>query len=165
MEFEVDVSGEDILNKDYTICVANKDSFIKGFKFDEKILGVLSSKFSQENYKYKKSKNGRSAFKIRLYCLVIYYIFKNSGIKGDVSLKLCRDFTGKDQEIKENLKFFLENQLGLDIKERIFFGKLSIEANAHKYACLMRMDTKDKMSTYIRITQEEFERWLIKREK
>jgi len=116
----------------------------------------------KEFYKYKKSRKGKSAFKIRLYCLVIYYIFKNLRIKGEISLRLCRDFTGKDQEIKENLKFFLEQKLGLDLKDRIFFDKLSPESNAHKYACLMRMDTKDKMNTYINITQEEFEKWLIR---
>jgi hypothetical protein len=33
--FEIDVSGEDLLQKDYTVCIANKDSIIKGFKFGD----------------------------------------------------------------------------------------------------------------------------------
>ena len=38
MDFEIDVSGEDLLNKNYTICIANKDSIIKGFKFSEELV-------------------------------------------------------------------------------------------------------------------------------
>ncbi len=34
MIFDIDVSGGDLLNKDYVICIANRDGIIKGFKFN-----------------------------------------------------------------------------------------------------------------------------------
>ena len=55
MEFDIDVSGKDLLSKDYTICIANKDSLIRGFKLNEELVNILSSKYGQELYQYKKS--------------------------------------------------------------------------------------------------------------
>ena len=81
MEFEIDVSGKDILSKGYVICIANKNNIIKGFKFDEKLVNDLCSKFGQGFYRYKKSKKGKSMFKIRLYCVVIYFLFKSINYK------------------------------------------------------------------------------------
>jgi hypothetical protein len=158
--FEIDVSGEDILSKDYTICVSNKDNLIKGFKFTEELVNVLSSKYGQGIYRYKKSRANKTTFKVRLYCIVIYHLFKCLKIEGEISLNICRDFFGKEQDIKQNLKLFLERYLKLTIGDRFYFVKLSPESNAHKYAALMRMDSKNKMSTFIKINLEEFEEWL-----
>lgn len=40
MEFEIDVSGEDLLSKDYTICVADNNNIIKGFKFSDELVNI-----------------------------------------------------------------------------------------------------------------------------
>lgn len=81
MRFEIDVSGSDLFEKDYTIVVAGRNAnskkpMIFGYKFDEEIIKILKAKHGQELYRYKLSKFQRSLFKIRLYCVVIYYIFK-----------------------------------------------------------------------------------------
>ena len=162
IEFEIDISGENLLSKNYTICVANKDSIINGFKFNEELIKVLSAKYGQGIYKYSKSKKGKSDFKVRLYSIVIYYIFKSLNISKEISLVICRDFPGKEREIKDNLHLFLEKELGFNIKNT-YFSKLSPESNAHKYAYMMRIDTKNMMKTYIKITLEDMEKWLIKR--
>ena len=162
MELEIDVSGEDLLNKNYSICVANKDGLIKGFKFDENLVKVLSSRYGQGMYRYKKSKKGKTNLKIRLYCVIIYYLFKSLNIKEEISLVLCRDFMGWEKEIKENLIFFLHNKLGLNLY-KIYFDRLHPESNAHKYAYMMRIDTKDKMKDiYVKISLEEIEKWVKK---
>jgi len=162
MEFEIDVSGEDLLSKDYTICIANKDSLIKGFKFNERLIKTLSSKYGQEIYRYKKSKKRRSLFKVRLYCIVIYYLFKSIRIESDLSLTICKDFDGKENDIKENLKFFLSKLLNLKLEDKIHFMKLNKDSNAHKYAFLMREDRKNKMDTYIKLELKDIEKWLKK---
>ncbi len=161
MNFEIDVSGADLLSKNYTICIADKDGVIKGFKFDEKTARVLSSRYGQEFYKYRKSKKGKSDLKIRIYCIVIFHLFKSLKISREVSLKICRDFIGREDDIRKTLKFFLEKQLKLKVNE-VYFAKLSRESNAHKYAFLMREDRKNKMPTYINLKLEDFERWLKK---
>ena len=161
MDFEIDVSGEDLLSKNYTICVANKDGLIKGFKFNEKLIKDLSSRYGQGMYRYKKSKKEKASFKLRLYSIVIYYLFKSIKIKKDVSLKICRDFQGRENDIKENLKFFLGKRIGLKL-ESIYFTKLDKGSSADKYSFLMREDTKNKMNTYIKIELKDFEQWLKK---
>jgi len=160
-EFEVDVSGEDLLNKDYTICIADNDGIIKGFKFDNELISILCSRYGQGIYRYKKSSRGKTMLKVRIYCVVIYYLIKSLNTKKDFSLTLCRDFIGWENEIKNNLEFLIKN-IGIDLKEKINFTKLSSESNAHKYAYMMRIDDKNKMSTYIKISLEDFEKWLKK---
>ena len=66
MEFDIDVSGEDLLNKDSTICIADKDGIIKGFKFTGNLAEVINSRYGQDFYHYTKSKNGRAVLKIRI---------------------------------------------------------------------------------------------------
>jgi hypothetical protein len=160
--FDIDVSGEDILSKNYTICVADCNGLIKGFKFNNKLVSVLSSKYGQGVYKYKKSKKGKSAFKIRLYLIVIYYLFESLELKEKTGLKVCRDFFGRENDIKNGIFYFLKDKLEMDLDEDIFFGKLSSDSNAHKYAFLMRHDTKNKFDTYVNIKLVDFERWLKK---
>ncbi|MFH1001961.1 MAG: hypothetical protein V1759_01765 [bacterium] len=149
------------MSKNYTICVANKDGLIKGFKFNEKLIKDLSSRYGQGMYRYKKSKKEKASFKLRLYSIVIYYLFKSIKIKKDVSLKICRDFQGRENDIKENLKFFLGKRIGLKL-ESIYFTKLDKGSSADKYSFLMREDTKNKMNTYIKIELKDFEQWLKK---
>src|SRR3989338_183866 len=161
MNFDIDVSGSDLLSKNYTICIASTANvIIKGYKLNEEIVSILSSKYGQGVYRYKKSQKGKSSIKVRIYCIIIYYLFKSLNLKGEVSLNICRDFKGREDDIKKTLKYFLETLLGLDINHRFYFVKLSPDSNADKYAFLMRHDTKNQMKTYINISLEELERWL-----
>lgn len=159
--FEIDVSGEDLLNKDYTICIADKDSTIKGFKFSDKLIKDLSSRYGQGFYRYSKSKKGKANFKIRLYCIVICYLFKSLKISEEILLNICRDFDGKENDIKENLKALFKNN-NLKLSENIYFTRLGKDSNAHKYAFLMREDRKNKMDISVNIRLEDFEKWLKK---
>jgi len=161
MEFEIDVSGNDLLSKNYTICVANKDGIIKGFKFSEKLVKDLSSRYGQHMYRYKKSKKDKASFKVRLYSIAIYHLFKSLKIKKNISLNICRDFQGRENDIRENLKFLLIKKLGLNM-DNIHFTKLDKGSNADKYAFLMREDAKNKMNTYVKIELDAFEKWLKK---
>ncbi len=89
-------------------------------------------------------------------------MFKSLKIKKETSLNICRDFYGRENDIKKNIKFFLENKLGINLRDRIYFVKLGVDSNAHKYSYLMRHDTKNKMQTYIKISLKDFEKWLKK---
>lgn len=159
MQFEIDVSGEDLLSKDYTICVAN-DKIIKGFKFSEELIKILSSRYGQGFYKYKKSSKQKTIFKLRIYSIVIYKIIASINVKGNLDLKICRDFDGKEEEIKNNLKFLLGNLLNFDLSFE--FTKLGKDSPAHNYAYLMRKDKNNQLKTYVKISLEEIEEFLKK---
>jgi hypothetical protein len=160
MEFEVDVSGEDILNPHYTICIANKDGLIKGFKMTEAIINILSSRYGQKLYRYSTSNSGKVRLKIRIYCVIIYHLFRSIKPR-NINLRLCKDFDGKDQEIRDNLDYFLKDLLKIQIGTYMF-EKLDKDSNAHKYAYLMRKDNKNKLGTYVDISAEEIDTFLRK---
>lgn len=159
MILEIDVSGSDILNKDYTICVANANGIIKGFKLDERLIQKLKSKRGKGIYRYPNSKRGKAFFRIRLYCIIIYYIIKNIKISDDkINLNICRDFKGHEKDITSNLKFFLEDKLGFKVEFN--YLKLSKDSNADKYASLMRRDVRNKIDGYVKISLEDLEKYL-----
>ena len=160
MEFEIDVSGEDILNKDYTICIANKDSIIKGFKMPREHAQILQSNFSDGLYRYKKSKKDRANFKVRIYSVIIYYLFKSIRVPKNIHLTICRDFAGKENDIKSNLKYLL-NLRKINIMN-IRYTKLDKGSAAHEYSYLMRKDIKNKMTTYVNIKVPHIEKFLKK---
>ena len=162
MKLEIDVSGGDLLSKNYVICVASDNGIVRGFKFGNKLVKDLCSRYGQGIYRYKKSKKGKSTFKLRLYSVVIYYFFKSIEVKSNISLNICRDFQGRENDIKENLNFFLNKKLRLKVSDRIYFTKLPNNSLAHKYAFLMRHDNKNKLDTYIEIPLKNFEKWLKK---
>jgi hypothetical protein len=157
MDLDIDVSGEDIFQKDFVICVANKDRIIKGFKFTPDLIGIINSRYGQGIYKYRKSKKGVATFKVRVYCIVVSYLIKSIKINSKIFLNICRDFDGKENDIKSNFSFLLKDRMNNgDIK----FTKLTKESNAHKYAYLMRKDTKNKLDTYVNISLNEIEKYL-----
>lgn len=162
MNFEIDISGEDLLQKDYAVCIANKDGIIKGFKFSEHMVNILCSRYGQGKYKYKKSRKGKATFKVKLYCIVAYYLVKSLNINTEISLTLCRYFEGKEKEIRETLTSLFKRGVEHSFVKEIYFDRLAPGSNAHKYAYLMRKDARNKMGTYIEIEAEDIERWLRK---
>ena len=165
MDFEIDVSGSDLLSKNYTIVVAEKrnDSLLMGYKFDEKIIKVISSKWGKGEYKYSKSKKGKANLKIRLYCIAIFYIFKalTKKIKSKkIHLDVCRDFQGREGDIKHSLNHLLSE---LGFTPEINFLTLGKDSIADRYAFLLRKDSKNKFSEYlVKLKLKDFEYFLKK---
>jgi len=161
MDFDIDVSGEDLLSKDYTICIASKNGkIIKGFKFTKELINIINSRFGEGKYKYEKSQQGKTNLKIRIYSVIIYYLFKSANLnKKELSLTICRDFDGKENEVKANLDYFLEQLLSFNIE--IHFDRLELTSNAHLFAKAMRFDYNNTIGTYVKITLENIETYLI----
>lgn len=161
MKFEIDVSGDDIFNDDYVICIANNDDIIKGFKFKKELIETLINNWEQKKYGYGHSDNQRAFFKVKLYCVVIYYLFKSTKWQKRVSLTICRDFHGHKNDINNNLKYLLERKLRIEIGSPRH-EKLPNFSKAHRYANLMYKDTSNKLSTYVNISLEDIEKFLKK---
>lgn len=159
--FEIDVSGEDIFSKDYSIVVADKNNLVKGFKFNQKLIQILRARQGEGKYRYSLSSKGKSLLRVRLYCIIIYYIFKNIGIRGEeIALEVCRDFQGHESDITSNLKYLLGEKL--DLKTNFRYLRLSKNSNADKYSRLMREDIKNKMNCYVDIDLNDIEKYLVK---
>lgn len=162
MKFEIDVSGYDIFQEvNYTICLANNEGIIKGFKFNKMLIDSLISNWKNNKYRYvyDSMETKRGIFKVRVYCIILHYLFNSIIPKPDfVSLTLCRDFKGRENQIVQGIKFFLDK---LNIKSgKPQFQKLSTTSYAHIYSSMMRKDKKNLFGCYINITLEDIEKYL-----
>jgi len=159
MKFEIDVSGYDIFSEDYVICISGEGSIIKGFKFKKELIKKIISNWQNKKYGYGKSDKEKGFFKVKLYCVIIYYLFKSTGLKNGVLLTICRDFHGHKNDINNNLRYLLEKRLGMQIGSPRH-QKLPDSSEAHRYAKLMHNDTLNKLSTYVDISLEDIEKFL-----
>jgi hypothetical protein len=80
----------------------------------------------------------------------ISHIFK--GLKkgrrlSRINLDICRDFSGKEAQIKQNPNYFLVTRLGL--KMELGFCKLPPGSMANDYAYLIRKDRANKFRQYL----------------
>jgi len=166
MKFEVDVAGYDIFeDKDFTICIARDDgNLIKGFKFSRELINSLISNWKSNKYKYdyNKVETKRGILKVRIYSIIIYYLFKSLQKPDFISLTICRDFKGRENEIKQSLKFLLEGKIGIKMGKPLF-QKLSKKSYAHIYASMMRRDKKNLLGCYVNISLNDIEKYLIKK--
>lgn len=162
MDFEVDVSGGDLLSRDFVVCLASKDGItIKGFKTTSDLVEKLALNHRVGKYRYDYSKKGKANLKIRLYCGIVYYLVKSIQAE-KVMLLLCKDFDGREDDIKPALKYLLESKLGVEV-EGILFSRLEEDSIAHKYSYLMRKDSLNQMKTYINISFKELEEFIKKK--
>jgi hypothetical protein len=167
MKFEIDVRGYDLFNDTYVICIAQDNGdMIKGFKFSKELITSLVSNWKANKYRYPYDsfETKRGIFKVRIYSMVLYYLFKDIEKPDFLSLTICRDFKGRDNEIKQNIKYFLNEVLGIKIGNPLF-QKLSSTSNAHIYSNMMRRDNKNLLKTYVDIKLEDLEKFLLKKNK
>ena len=165
MKFEIDVSGYDLFNDTYVICLASDDGeIIKGFKFTKELIDrlIFNWKENKYRYEYNKFETKRGIFKVRIYSVIIYYLFKYLERPDFLSLTICRDFKGRTNEITQSLRYFLETLLKIKMGKPLF-QRLSNSSHAHVYANMMRRDTKNQLKTYIEIKLEDIEKFLRKR--
>ena len=171
MKFEIDVSGDDLFKPKYTICIACKDetgrkSIIKGFRIDEEIKKRLIERWKENKYRYHydKFEKKRGLFKVRIYCIIIYYLFKSLKIKNNISLTICRDFHGRESTINQNLRFLLgekgKMKVGIPLHQ-----KLPPSSLAHWYAGMMANDSENRLDTHVKINLKDIEKFLKKRKK
>jgi hypothetical protein len=163
MKFEIDVSGQDLFEENYVICVAEKDkienSKIRGFKFSKEFSEKLQENWNKGKYKYSPTPNKRGLLKVRIYSIVLFYIFKELKIKEPVSLTICRDFKGHENDIEMNLDFFLKEKLKIKLGKPLH-QKLPNDSKAHWYAYMMTKDSENLLNTYINISLGDIEKFL-----
>jgi hypothetical protein len=166
MLLEIDISGQDILNEDFAVAIANKN-LIYGYKIKGNLVNRIIQDYNSGKYRYK-GKKGKKNFKIRFYSLIIYCLFKNiirdkPKIKKEkIQLAICNDFDGHENDIKSNLTLLLKDKLKLEI-DSFKFGKLPQDSIADRYAYLFRKDTRRQLPNSIKIILKEIEKFLIKK--
>lgn len=123
------------------------------------MIETIINNWKQKKYGYGKSDKQRAFFKVRLYCVILHYLFKSMGRISRVSLTICRDFHGHKNDINNILRYFLEKRLNMEIGSPRH-QKLPNYSNAHRYANLMYNDHLNKLSTYVDISLGDIEKIL-----
>lgn len=105
----IDVSGKDILDPHFSICVVLNDKHRYGYRFEQIIQDKLKSGYNSGAYNLKQKKNYIN-LKIRLYsaivCLLLEYILSSQNISLDCIIFMCNDFDGHFNDIRQ---FLLSN--------------------------------------------------------
>lgn len=161
------LAGADIFLDNYVICIARDDGeVIKGFKLSKELIDklILNWKANKYKYEYNPYETKRGIFKVRIYSIIIYYLFKAVKEIDWLSLTICRDFKGRINEINQNLNFFLGKLLNIKIGKPLY-QKLANNSYAHNYAGMMRKDNKNLLNTYVNLTLEDIEKFLKRNKK
>ncbi|MBS3088011.1 hypothetical protein J4226_05445 [Candidatus Pacearchaeota archaeon] len=162
MKYEIDVSGYDLFQEGYTICVASDCGIVKGFKFKDNLIAEIQNKWSKGFYRYRPTKGQRGLLKVRIYCIIIHYLIKELNENKELDLIVCRDFPSHENNIKQNFYHFIEILQGKKIKS-LKFEQLPNNSNAHGYAYLMSKDKYNHLGCYVNIKIEDIEPFLKKK--
>ncbi len=86
---------------------------------------------------------------------------KRASHKSSFFLNVCRGFAGHENDIRVNIKSLAGREKNLRV-EGFNFGKLKKSSNADSYAYLISKDTKNKISSLIKLKIADFEKFLKK---
>lgn len=105
--FEIDKSGQDILERDYSISVVKNNKYVYGYRISQKQRDILVNEFKSGLFKINgKSKHkNRLRFKIRFHASIIILLMKEAikqrNFVDDCKILLCNDIDGHFHEIRD----------------------------------------------------------------
>jgi len=164
MHLEIDVSGSDIFDEHYSICLSAGNGRIKGFKLDKDLIVNIRKNWKEGKYtKYPYQPKNQGAFKTRIYCIIGKLLLKElfNGFDDDtVGVRFCRDFPGHEDSIKASLNHCITH-IHKKKTTKVCCAKLPSSSGAHRYAKIMNQDIHNHLGTYVNITLQQIEPFLI----
>lgn len=159
MRFQIDMSGTDLLKDKSVLAISDCKGLIKGFQINQKIIDGLLFNWSMGKYFCKYSKRGLGFFKAMIYSSIICCLLENLGKPKEVELEICRDLRFHENNIKQRLNKLLRKKLMITVNS-IKFQCLK-NSDVDNYAYLMVKDKYNLLSTYVNLSLEDIERFLI----
>ncbi|MEK6926902.1 MAG: hypothetical protein AABX11_00570 [Nanoarchaeota archaeon] len=103
---QIDKSGSDILEKDYSIVLIINKNNIYGINIPQKLKDKVLHEFNLGNLFKKTNKNTyRTRLRVRLHTATVILLLRKGildlKIAGDIVLEICNDFDGHFHEIKD----------------------------------------------------------------
>ena len=165
MKIEIDVSGSDIFQDNYSICISDGTGNIMGFKFDQGIIDKLKSNWQKEKYNKCPYCPNAGKFKVRIYRVILRYLIKelfkkNKNKNKEITVNYCRDFPSHENGITQSIKHRIENIHKRKLK-RIYCARLPKNSDAHVYAYMMNKDKYNYLRCYVKISLKDIEQGLI----
>jgi hypothetical protein len=155
--FQIDKSGGDIFDKDYSVILVLDRETVYGVNIPQKIKDPLTNIFKQGglNINYNSPKKKKNRFRLRFHTAVVIKLVEKAiydlGSLGEVSFQVCNDFDGHFNEIKDmifkNISKIIPS-LKLEDIVQTKFQKPSLIDNAGKS---FRNRENEKLKDYTKI--------------
>jgi hypothetical protein len=152
--FQIDKSGGDVFDKDYSIVLVLNRSLVYGVNVPQKIKDPLVNMFKRGelNINHSSDKKKKNRFRLRFHTAIVIKLIERAvydlGSIDEASFQVCNDFDGHFNEIKDMIFKNISNLISLLKPEDIVqtkFQKPSLIDDAGK---AFREKDKDKLKDY-----------------
>lgn len=105
--FQIDKSGNDIFEKDYSIALVKDKMDVYGININQELKDKLVHLFRQHDFNIKSTspKKQKLRFKIRFHTAIIILLIekaiKDEGRADDINIQICNDIDGHFHEIRD----------------------------------------------------------------
>ena len=164
MKFEIDMSGCDIFENGTiygsVICISDYNGMIRGFQLNQGLVDNLKANWQKGRYFCKHSKRGLGFFKAMVYSAIICGLFESIENPITIDIEICRDFCWHENNIEQRLRKLLKKKLGILVNS-IKSHTLPKGCDVDNYALLMFRDKYNLLSTYVNLSLEDIEKFLL----
>ena len=146
--FEIDVAGNDALNKNFSVVVVLNQKEVYGFRVPVKILDQLTTEFNKGLLNLK----NKLMFKIRLHqtilILLLQMAIKRRRKTNKCKLEICNDMDGHFHNIKYRIFEKLKGKMPTLEKDNIVMQKFLKESLVNQAAHNFYINNKKKLKEY-----------------
>ena len=164
MRFEIDMSGCDIFKNGTpygsVIGISDYNGMIRGFKLNQELVNNLKANWREGKYFCKYSSRGLGFFKAMVYSAIICGLFESIENPVNVDIEICRDFRWHENNIIQRLKKLLKKKLSIQVNS-IKIHTLPKNSDVDTYVYLMFKDKYNLFSTYVNLSLEDIEKFLL----
>jgi len=148
--FEIDKSGSDLLNRDYSVVVVKNNQTVFGYKIEQHVKDELTNQFRKGLLNI--SNDNVLNFKIRFHTAIIILLMKEA-IKrreklDECKVLICNDYDGHFHEIKDMFFTNLKPEMPTLDREKIIMAKFPPESLIQRAAKSVYKGDKEEMSRF-----------------
>ena len=155
--FQVDKSGNEVFEKDYSIVVVVNKKQVYGVNVPQKIKDeiIYLFKIKELNINHHSDKQNKNRLRIRTHTAIIIKLIEKAifdlGSIDEINIELCNDIDGHFHEIKDMIfKYFIKLIPSFELEDIVLtrFQKPSLIDTA---GAVFRNNNKDKLKDYIQV--------------
>ena len=154
---QVDKSGSDLFEKDYSIVIIVNKKQVYGVNIPQELKDRLLFHYKKGDLKITSTteKNAKNRLRIRFHTATIILLIKKAlydlGNAEDISLEVCNDFDGHFHEVGDMLFTQLQRLVSTIQREDIVSSKFKKPSLIDEVGKAFRSKDKDKLKDYMQV--------------
>lgn len=155
--FQVDKSGRDILDKDYSVVLIVNKREAYGVNISQEIKDAVSHEFNKGHLwkSVKSPKTGRMRLRVRFHTAIVILLIRKAvidlGSIDDLNIEICNDFDGHFHEIKDMIYMNISKLIPTLKREDIIMTKFQKPSLIDEVAANFRKKDKNPEYTHLKI--------------